>query len=61
MCGKFCTMKDHLELLTNELKSLRLTIKILQEEIKLASTGLENQDNLTSAESNFNSEKDNAW
>jgi len=54
-------MKDHLELLTNELKSLRLTIKILQEEIKLASTGLENQDNLTSAESNFNSEKDNAW
>jgi hypothetical protein len=31
MCGKCCQMKDHLELLINELKSSQLIIKILQE------------------------------
>jgi hypothetical protein len=41
-------MKDHLELLIDELKSTHLIIKILQEEIKLASNGSRNQDNLTS-------------
>jgi len=40
-------MKDHLEVLINELKSTQLIIKILQEEIKTASTGSGIQDNLT--------------
>jgi cupin superfamily acireductone dioxygenase involved in methionine salvage len=48
MCGKGCKMKDHLELLIDELKSTQLIIKMLQEEIKLACTGSRNQDNLTS-------------
>ena len=61
MCGKCCKMKDHLELLINELKPSQLVIKIFQEEIKLASTGLKNQDNLTNDESHPNSEKNNAW
>ena len=61
MCGKCCKMKDHLELLINQLKFSQLIIKILQEEIKLASTGLKNQDNLTNDESHPNSEKNNAW
>jgi hypothetical protein len=47
MCGKCFKMKDHLELLINELKSSELIIKILQEEIKLASTSMRNQDNLS--------------
>jgi hypothetical protein len=41
MHGKCCKMKDHLELLINELKSSLL--KILQEEIKSASTSLKNE------------------
>jgi hypothetical protein len=61
MCEECCKMKDHLELLTNELKSSHLIIKILQEEIKLASTGLKKQDNLTNDESHPNNEKNNAW
>jgi len=47
MCRKCCKMKDHLELLINELKSSKLIIKILQEEIKSTSIGTKNQDNLT--------------
>ena len=43
MCFK---MKDHLEMLINELKSTQLIIKILQEEIETASTGPGIQDNL---------------
>ena len=47
MCEKCFKMEDHLEALINELKSTRLIIKILQEEIKTASTGPGIQDNLT--------------
>jgi hypothetical protein len=54
-------MKDHLELLINELKSSQMIIKILQEEIELASTSLKNQDNLTNDNSHTTSGKDNAW
>jgi hypothetical protein len=61
MCGKCCKMKDHLELLINELKSSQPIIKILQEEIKLASTVLKNQDNLINDEFHPHSQKDNAW
>jgi hypothetical protein len=41
-------MKDHLGVLINELRSARLIIKILQEEIKSSSTCLRAQDNLSS-------------
>ena len=61
MCGKCCKMKDHLELLINELKSSQLIIKILQEENKLASIGLKNQDNLSNDEFHPNSEESNVW
>jgi hypothetical protein len=61
ICGKCCKMKDHLELLINELKSSQLIIKILQEEIELASTTLKIQDNLTNDDSHPTSGKDNAW
>ena len=47
MCTKCCIMKDHLELLINELKYSQLIIKILQEEIKSTSTFPKNQENLT--------------
>ena len=47
MCRECYKMKDHLELLINELKSSQLLIKILQEEIKSTSIGPKNQDNLT--------------
>jgi len=67
-CGKCRKMKDHLELLINELKSSQLIIKILQEEIKSTSNGSKNQDNLTnSAEYKLNDEshptidKNSAW
>jgi len=46
-CAKCCIMKDHLELLINELKSSQLIIKILQEEINSTSIGPKNEDNLT--------------
>ena len=45
MCFK---MKGHLGVLINELKSAKLIIKILQEEIKSSSTGTRNQDNPSS-------------
>jgi hypothetical protein len=61
MCGKCCKMKDHLELLINELKSSQLIIKILQEEIKSAATSLKNQVNLTNDDSHPTSRKNNAW
>jgi hypothetical protein len=54
-------MKDHLELLINELKSSQMIIKILQEEIKLTSTSLMKHDNLTNNNSYLTSEKNNAW
>ena len=50
-----CKMKDHLELLINELKSSQLIIKILQEELHLTCTGLKKHDNLTNDESHSNS------
>jgi hypothetical protein len=40
-------MKDHMEMLINELKSIKLIIKLLQEDIHLASPGTKNQANLT--------------
>ncbi len=46
-CKRCCKMQDHLEMLTNELKSSQLIIKILQEEINSFSAGPKNQDNLT--------------
>ena len=59
-------MKEHLELLINELKSSQ--IKILQEEIKSTSIGPKNQDNLTNGaeykshdESHPTSDKNSAW
>jgi hypothetical protein len=68
MCAKFCIMKDHLELLTSEVKSSQLIIKILQEEIKSTSIGPKNQDNLTNGgeytthdESHPTSDKNSAW
>lgn len=61
MCGKCCIMKDHLELLINELKSSQLIIKILQEEIKSATTSLKNKVNLTNDDSHPTSGKKNAW
>jgi hypothetical protein len=68
MRGKCCKMEAHLELLINELKSSQLMIKMLQEEIKLASTGPRNQDNLTNCgeykshdELHPTNEKDRAW
>jgi len=61
MCEICCKMNDYLELLISELKSSLLTIKILQEEMKLASAGLKNHDNLTNDESHPISEKDNEW
>jgi len=61
-------MKDHLELLINELKSSQLIIKILQEEIKSASICPKNQDNLTNGaeykshdESHPTNDKNSAW
>ena len=61
-------MKDHLELVINELKSSQLIIKILQDEIKLTSSALRNQDNLrncveykTHEEFHATSEKNCAW
>jgi hypothetical protein len=42
-------MKDHLELLINELKSSQEIINILQEERKSTSIGPKNQDNLTNS------------
>jgi len=47
MCGKCCKMKDHSELLINELQSSQLIIKILQEEIQVTSIRQRNQNNLT--------------
>jgi hypothetical protein len=61
MCGKCCKMKDHLELLINELKSSQLIIKILQEKTELASTSPKNKDNLTNDDCHPTSGKDNAW
>ena len=67
-CTKCCIMKDHLELLVNELKSSHLIIKILQEEIKSTYTCPKNQDNLTNGldykshdESHSTSDKNSAW
>jgi len=61
-------MKDHLELLINELKSSQLIIKILQEDIKSTSTIPKNQDNFTNGaeykshdESHPTSDKNSAW
>ena len=45
-CEKRFTMKDHLRVIINELKSARLIIKILQNEIKSSHTGRRDQDNL---------------
>jgi hypothetical protein len=68
MCGKCCKMKAHVELLISELKSSHLIINILQEEIKLTSTRLRNQDNLTNCaeykshdELHSTNEKRQAW
>jgi len=47
MCKKCWEMENHLEMLISELKSTRLIIKMLQEDIKLASTDTRNQANLT--------------
>ena len=47
MCKKCWGMKDHLEMLISELKSTQLIVKLLQENINLASTGTRNQANLT--------------
>ena len=47
MCKKCWEMKDHVEMLISELKSTQLIIKLLQEDINLASTGTRNQANLT--------------
>jgi len=61
-------MKDHLELLINELKASQLIIKILQVETKLTSIGPRNQDNLTNCalykshdESHPTIDKHGAW
>jgi hypothetical protein len=61
-------MKDHLEVLINELKSAQLIIKILQEETKSMSNDPENQENLTNCvqcksykEYHTTSGKDSAW
>ena len=61
-------MKDHLELLINELKSSQLITKILQEEIKLTSIRPKNEDNLTNGaeytshnESHPINDKNSAW
>ena len=61
-------MKDHLEVLLNELKSAQLIIKILQEEIKSTPTSPGNQDNLTNCveyksykEYHTTKRKDIAW
>ena len=47
MCKKCWEMENHLEMIISELKSTRLIIKMLQEDIKSTSTGTRNQDNLT--------------
>jgi hypothetical protein len=50
MCGR-CKMEARLELLINNLNSSQLIIKILQEEIKVASTSPRNQDNFSNLRS----------
>jgi len=51
-------MENHLEMLISELKSTRLIIKMLQEDIKLTSTGTRNQANLADhVEHNSNGKK----
>jgi len=61
-------MKNNLEVLISELKSTKLIIKILQEEIKTVSTGSGIQDNLTNCaeyksyvEHHTTSGKNSAW
>jgi hypothetical protein len=68
VCEKCFKMKDHLEMLVNELKSAQLIIKTLQEEIKKTSIGTGNRDNLTNCaeyksheEYHTTSEKNSAW
>jgi predicted DsbA family dithiol-disulfide isomerase len=46
-CSKCWEMKGHIDKLISELKSIRLIIKLLQEDIHLSSHGTKNQANLS--------------
>ena len=61
MCKNCCETENHLEMLISELKSTRLIIKMLQEDIKLTSTGTRNQANLADHVEHNNNGKKYSW
>jgi hypothetical protein len=61
MCKKCWKTGNHSEMLISELKSTRLIIKMLQEDIRLTSTGTRNQANLANHEEHNIDGKNCPW
>ena len=61
MCKKCWETGNHLEMLISELKSTRLIIKMLQEDIRLTSTGTRNQAKLADHEEHNIDRKNCPW